>query len=177
MMTFAYKQFPKLSRRWFRFSLRNLLILVALVAVVLAVYEPLTLHFKAAHFFNMKNIMSTTREHPDDLFYHIEGRDDAVVCYFAEVRIVLLGRKHDGGTSGLVRVAGAKPEQGGNRSVEGKLYFSYSYADGEAECQVHGFPFLCRAETVEINGQTFDKDVPIVILVDTDDQILKTYTH
>lgn len=98
-----------------------------LVAVVLPIHEPITPHFKAVHLFNIKNTMKATRPHPEELLYHIEGRDNAVVCHLGKVRIVLLGRTHDGGTGGFVPVAGDKRKRGDNESVTGEVYFSYSY--------------------------------------------------
>ena len=55
-----------------------------------------------------------------------------------------------------------------------RCIFRTHTSDGEAECQVFGFSFLCRTGTVEINEQNYDSDTPKVILVDADDQVLRT---
>ncbi len=177
IVTLKEKRQPKLKRSWLRFSLRSLLILVTLIAVALCIYEPITLHFKAVHFFKIENTIKATRPHPGKLLYNIQGYDNTIVCHVGKVKIVLLERTHPGGTGGFIPVTGDTPQQGGNASVNGEVYFSYSYAEGKTECVVYGFPFLCREGTVEIKEQSFDIDTPTVVLVDTDDQILRTYSQ
>jgi len=176
-MTLGKQRKPESKHVWFRFSLRTLLLLVTLVAITLAIYEPLTLHFKAVHFFSIENTLRATRAHPEELLYNIEGRDKAVVCHVGKVRIVLLGRTHSGTAGGFIPIAGDQPRRGSNTSVTGEVYFSYLYANGKAACEVHGFPFLCKAGTVEIKEQSLNSNSPAVVLVDADDQILKTYSQ
>ena len=177
MVVLVEKQRPKSKRRRFWLSLRSLLILVTLIAVAFGIYEPVTLHFKAVHFLNINNSVRATRPHPTKLLYHIEGRGNAILCHVEQVRIVLLGRMRSGGTAGRIPIAGDTPHRSGDASVHGVVYFSYSYADGETECVVHGFPFVCHGRTIEINEQSFDVDTPTVILVGIDDQIMHTYSR
>jgi len=99
------------------------------------------------------------------------------VCHVGKVRIVLLGRTHSGTAGGFIPIAGDQPRRGSNTSVTGEVYFSYLYANGKAACEVHGFPFLCKAGTVEIKEQSLNSNSPAVVLVDADDQILKTYSQ
>ena len=178
MMTLSEKRQPKSKRFGLGFSVRTLLVSITLVAIVLAIYEPLTLHFKAVHFFNLKNSVRATRPHPETLLYNIVGDDNAVVCHVGKVRIVLLGRTHRGATtSGFIPIAGDKPLRGGDvSSVTQEAFFSYSYANGQAECDLYGFPFLCREGTVEIKKQSFDSNSQTVILVAADDQVLRIYS-
>lgn len=61
-----------------------------LVAVVLPIHEPITPHFKAVHLFNIKNTMKATRPHPEELLYHIEGRDNAVVPNLSKTTLLII---------------------------------------------------------------------------------------
>ena len=162
---------------WCRFSLRTMFLWVTLIAIMLAIYQPLTLHLKAVHYFNIENPIRATRAHPEELLYSIEGRDNAVVCNVGKVRIILLGRTHYGGTSGFLKVAGHQPKQWRELSVNGEQYFSYSYATGKAKCDVLGFPFLCTAKVIEIGDQVFDIDSRTVVLVDLSNRVLTTYSE
>ncbi|MDA8698285.1 hypothetical protein N9M41_07380 [Rhodopirellula sp.] len=171
--------------RWpLRFSLRSLFILVSVVALALRIYEPLTLHLKALDFINRQNSFTATRPHPGELLYSVQGRGNqlgrqrnAVLCQVGQVRIVLLDRTHDGGTCGFLPVLGDEEQRGGNASASGDLYFSYVYAEGKAECEVHGFPFECDEETIKIGGQSFRVDSQTVVLIDQNDQVLYEYSR
>lgn len=59
---------------WFRFSLRRLFVVVTLIAIGFALFEPLKLHFTALHFFNIRNTVIATRPHPEELLYTIGSR-------------------------------------------------------------------------------------------------------
>ncbi len=163
---------------WLRFSLRTLFVAVTIVAIGLALFEPLNLHFNAVHFFNIKNTAIATRPHPQELLYNIKAHDNSAVCHVGNVRIVLLGRTHAGAsTFGFIPIAGEKPLSGGDASITGEVFFSYSYADGKTECKVHGFPFLCKGQNIEIMQQSFSSNSRTVVLIDGDDNILKTYSQ
>ncbi|MDG1874507.1 MAG: hypothetical protein P8J27_11390 [Mariniblastus sp.] len=163
--------------RWFRFSLRTLLVLFTLIAVVIGIYEPLTLHLKALHFINVEKTSYSTRLNPEEILIVLEGADNAVLCHVGQVRIALLGRTPLGQTSEHVPIAGEAPRQCRLRSVGKIEYFSYSYAQGQAECVVQGFPFICREGTIQINDQSFDTETPTVILVDSDNKVIHTYSR
>ena len=64
MMTLSEKRQPKSKRFGLGFSVRTLLVFITLVAIALAIYEPLTLPFKAVHFFNLKNSVRATHPNP-----------------------------------------------------------------------------------------------------------------
>jgi len=162
---------------WFRFSLRRLFVVVTLIAIGFALFEPLKLHFTALHFFNIRNTVIATRPHPEELLYTIGSRDNAVICHVGNLRMVLLGRKHTGAsTSGFIPISGEKPLIGGDASITGEMYFAYSYADGKAECKVHGFPFTCEGENVQVTQQSFSSKSRTVVLIDRDNHIVKTYS-
>ena len=94
---------------WFRFSLRRLFVVVTLIAIGFALFEPLKLHFTALHFFNIRNTVIATRPHPEELLYTIGSRDNAVICQVGNLRMVLLGRKHTGAST-----TGSFPSQANN---------------------------------------------------------------
>lgn len=164
------------KRGWLRYSLRSLLILTAVVAAVLGLYDPLDLHFKSVHFLNVTSDAYATRTGADEQFVNIQGADDAVLCYVGKVRFVLLGRTLLSSSALHVPVAGERPSQGVYRSVQGKPYFSYEYAHGMTNCVVQGFEFICRKGSVQIDGQTLDTGTPTVVLVDYEGAILKIYS-
>lgn len=175
-MDSAVNSTKRRKRAWLRYSLRSLLILTTVVAAVLGLYDPLNLHFKSVHFLNVTSDAYSTRTGADEQFVNIQGADDAVLCYVGEVRFVLLGRTLLSSSSLHVPVAGERPSQGVYRSVQGKPYFSYEYAHGMTNCVVHGFEFICRKGSVQIDGQTLDTGTPTVVLVDSEGAILKIYS-
>ena len=175
-MASAVNSTNRRKRGWVRYSLRSLLILTTIVAVVLGLYDPLNLHFKSVHFLKVTSDAYSTRMGLDEQFVNIQGADDAVLCYVGEVRFVLLGRTLLSSSALHVPVAGERSSQGVYQSVQGEPYFSYEYAQGIARCSVHGFEFICRKGTVQIDGQTLDTGTPTVVLVDTDGGILKIYS-
>ena len=124
-MTLSEKRQPKSKRFGLGFSVRTLLVFITLVAIALAIYERLTLPFKAVHFFNLKNSVRATRPHPKTLLYNIVGGDNAVVCHVGKARIVLLERTHRGSiTSGFIPIAGDEPLRGGDvSSVTQEAFF------------------------------------------------------
>ena len=178
MQTLENKPQKVLRLGWSRFSLRRLFVVVTLIAIGFALFEPIKLHFTALHFFNIRNTVIATRPHPEELLYTIVSRDNAVICHVGNLRMVLLGRKHTGAsTSGFIPISGEQPLIGGDASITGEMYFAYSYADGKAECKVHGFPFLCKGQNIEIMQQSFSSNSRTVVLIDGDDKILKTYSQ
>lgn len=178
MNTIENKPQQVMRLAWFRFSLRRLFVVVTLIAIGFALFEPLRLHFTALHFFNIRNTVTATRPHPEELLYNIEARDKAVVCHVGNLRMVLLGRTHTGAsTSGFIPIAGDQSVSGGDASSSGETFFSYAYSDGKAECKLHGFPFLCKGQNIEIMQQSFSSNSRTVVLIDGDDKILKTYSQ
>jgi len=177
MHTLENKPQKVLRLGWSRFSLRRLFVVVTLIAIGFALFEPIKLHFTALHFFNIRNTVTATRPHPKELLYNIEARDKAVVCHAGDLRMVLLGRKRIGAsTSGFIPISGEQPLIGGDASITGEMYFSYSYADGKAECKVYGFSFICEGEKIEIKQQSFSSNSRTVVLIDRDNHIVKTYS-
>jgi len=91
----------------------------------------------------------------------------------------LLERRQDVGisTAGFIPIAGEAHQQKTYQSPNGDEYFSYSYADEQVECVAFDFPFRCSPKAIQINDQSFDFATPTVILVDTNDKILYTYSR
>jgi len=173
------KQPSQSRRRRPQFRLRTLLILITLVSIVIGVYKPLTLHFQAKQFFNIKSHSFPGRQHPGELFFDIFGSEDTALFQIGQVKIVLLERRQDTriSTAGFIPIAGDTHQQKAYQSPNGYEYFSYSYADEQVECVAFDFPFRCRPEAIQINDQSFDFANPTVILVDTNDKILYTYSR
>ncbi|MDB4396677.1 hypothetical protein N9003_02380 [bacterium] len=167
------------KRRWYQFRLRTMLIFITLTSVAFGIYKPLMLHLKAVELINFESGGYANRPHPDELFYDCFGSDDTALIRVGLVKIALLGRMPRGGSMGFIPITGdsTSPEQYANLSVDGYQYFSYSYADGQAECFFHGFPFLCSKRIIQINDQSFDIAAPTVVLVDSNDKILYTYSR
>ena len=169
----------------FQFRLRTLLVVITLVAFVFGFYQPVKLHLQAVHFLDQKNTVYSTDPSPDRLLWNFDGfqpgRPDEhandILFHVEKFRIVLLGRSHVGAASGRFAVAGDAPESGAYRSIDGQQYFSYSYADGEAKCKVYDFAFVCRGREIQIDKEWYDVDKSTVVLVDTNNQILKIYSR
>ena len=178
-MSSEKQQLPKPKRRWFQLRLRTLLVLVTLVCIALSIYKPLMLHRKAVRLINRNIGGFANIPHPNELFYDGGGSDDGAIIQVGLVKIALLGSFPEGGSLGFIPITGDStyPEQSGNTSVNGYNYFSYSYAEGQAECLFYEFPFLCTKRTIQINDQSFDITTPTVVLVDSNHKILYTYSR
>ena len=178
-MSSEEKQLTKRKRRWFQLRLRTMLVLVTLVCIALGTYKPLLLHRKAVRLIN-RNVGSFANiPHPNELFYDGGGSDDGAIIQVGLVKIALLGSFPEAGSGGFIPITedSTYPEQSGNTSVNGYNYFSYSYAEGQAECLFYEFPFLCTKRTIQINDQSFDIATPTVVLVDSNHKILYTYSR
>ena len=168
----------------FQFQLRTLLLVITPVALVFGFYQPVKLHLQAMHFLNLTNSVSSTNPSPYRLLWNLDGFQqgrpdehvDDILFHVEKFRIVLLGRSHVGGASGRFAVAGDAPESKGYRSIDGQQYFSYSYADGEANCKVYDFAFECRGREIKIDKVWYDVDQSTVVLVDKNNQILKIHS-
>lgn len=173
------KQPSQPKRRWSQFRLRTLLILITLASFVFGIYKPITLHFQAKQFFNIKSHSFPTRQHPGELFFDTFGSEDTALFQIGQVKIALLERRQDTriSTAGFIPIAGNTRQQKAYRSSNGYEYFSYSYADEQVECVAFDFPFRCSPKAIQINDQSFDFATPTVILVDTNDKILYTYSR
>ena len=167
-----------------QFSLRSMLVMIFFAALVFGFYEPVKLHFQAVSFLKEKNTGYATDPSPERLFYNVVGFQPGqpdrhvndVLVHVEKVRIVLLGRRHDGGLSGLIPVAGNVPQSNEASDVNGKPIITWSYAAGEAKCDVFGLPFTCRGREIEINNQSFDLDKSTVVLVDIENETLHTHS-
>ena len=178
----------KRVRSRFQFRLRTLLVVITLVAFVFGFYQPVKLYLQAVHFYNLGQnypipVTDPTpgRLHwfldglrPSQPYEHVHAND--ILFHVEKFRIVLLGRSHVGGASGRFAVAGDAPESKGYRSIDGQQYFSYSYADGEANCKVYDFAFECRGREIKIDKVWYDVDQSTVVLVDKNNQILKIHS-
>ena len=179
-MSSEKKQIPKRKRRWFQLRLRTMLVLVTLVCIALGTYKPLLLHRNAVRLINRKAGSIAIIPHPNELHYYGGGSDDGAIFQVGLIKIALLGSfPSEAGSAGFIPITedSTYPEQSGNTSVNGYNYFSYSYAEGQAECLFYEFPFLCTKRTIQINDQSFDIATPTVVLVDSNHKILYSYSR
>ncbi len=168
----------------FQFRLRTLLLVITLVALVFGFNQPVKLHLQAVHFLNLNHSVYSTNPSPDRLLWNLDGFQpgrpdehvDDILFHVEKFRIVLLGRSHFGGASGRFAVTGDAPESEGYRSIDGQQYFSYSYADGKAKCKVYDFAFECCGREILIDKEWYEVDQSAVVLVDTNNQILKIHS-
>ena len=174
------KQPSQPKRRWSQFRLRTLLVLITLASFVFGIYKPITLHFQAKRLFNIdRPLRSAGRQNPGELFFNTFGWEDTALFQIGQVKIALLERRQDVGisTAGFIPIAGEAHQQKTYQSPNGDEYFSYSYADEQVECVAFDFPFRCSPKAIQINDQSFAFATPTVILVDTNDKILYTYSR
>ncbi len=176
-MTLPEQPLSQTKRRWYQFRLRTMLILITLVSVGLGIYKPIRLHLEAVDLLNVKIGDYANRPHPDELFYNCFGHNNMAVIQVGLVKIGLRERTPRGGSMGLIPITGDSAEQSEINSGDGYQYFSYSYADGQAECVAYEFSFICNERTVQINDQLFDIATPTVVLVDFNDKILYVYSR